>query len=125
MRDEEKVLSDIRRMGAYVDKYFGPVGGFFAYQNTIEFVTVLPNLDMVEVEGILEKLTKNFQVQGILHIQAGANKSTALKEYVEFTIRALAKQNQKEIDLNDYTLMDGLSSDLVTQLRNTSAISLS
>jgi hypothetical protein len=125
MRDEEKVLSDIRRMGAYVDKYFGPVGGFSAYQNTIEFVTVLPNSDMVEVDGILEKLTKNFQVQGILHIQAGANKSTALKEYVEFTIRTLAKQNQKEIDLNDYTLMDGLSSDLVTQLRNTSAISLS
>jgi len=144
MRDEEKVLSDIRRMGAYVDKYFGPVGRLSAHQNTIEFVTVLPYLDMVEVEGILEKLTKNFQVQGILHIQAGANKSTALKEYVEFTIRAglaeshqgqstvelesiiaLAKQNQKEIDLNDYTLMDGLSSDLVTQLRNKSAISLS
>ena len=66
MRDEEKVLSDIRRMGAYVDKYFGPVGGFSAYQNTIEFVTVLPNSDMFGVESIHEKLTKKyFQEHGI------------------------------------------------------------
>ena len=57
MRDEEKVLSDIRRMGAYVDKYFGPVGGFSTRPNTNEFVTVLPNSDMFGVEGIHEKLT--------------------------------------------------------------------
>ncbi len=51
-------------MGAYVDKYLGPVGGFSTRQNTIEFVTVLPNSDMVEVEGILEKLTKIFKCRG-------------------------------------------------------------
>ena len=65
MRNEEKVLSDIRRMGAYCDKYFGPVGGFSTRPNSNEFVTVLPNSDMVEFENILEKLTKNFQEQGI------------------------------------------------------------
>ena len=63
-------------------------------------------------------------------MQAGANERTALKEYVEFTIRAglaeihrgqstvelesiiaLAKQSQKQIDLNDYTLIDGINSE--------------
>jgi phospholipid/cholesterol/gamma-HCH transport system ATP-binding protein len=106
----------IRCMGAYIDKYFGAVGGFSTRQNTNEFVTVLPNSDMVEVEGILEKLSKDFQEQGIRHIQTGANKSTASRENVEFTIRAglahghqgqstvelesiiaLAKHHQKEI----------------------------
>jgi len=43
----------IRCMGAYIDKHFGAVGGFSTRQNTNEFVTVLPNSDMVEIEGIL------------------------------------------------------------------------
>ena len=103
-------------MSAYIDKHFGAVGGFSTRQNTNEFVTVLPNSDMVEVEGILEKLTKDFQEQGIRQIQTGANKSAASRENFEFTIRAglaqghegqstvelesiiaLAKQDQKEI----------------------------
>jgi phospholipid/cholesterol/gamma-HCH transport system ATP-binding protein len=103
-------------MGAYIDKHFGAVGGFSTRQNTNEFVTVLPNSDMVEVEGILGSLAKDFKEQGIRQIQAGANKRTASKENFEFTIRAglaqghqgqstvelasiikLAKQDQKEI----------------------------
>jgi phospholipid/cholesterol/gamma-HCH transport system ATP-binding protein len=106
----------IRCMGAYIDKHFGAVGGFSTRQNTNEFVTVLPNSDMVEVKGILENLIKDFQEQGIRQIQAGACKSAASMENVEFAIRAgiaqghqgqstvelesiiaLAKHNQKEI----------------------------
>ena len=60
----------IRCMGAYIDKHFGTVGGFSTRQNTNEFVTVLPNSDMVEIEGILESLTRDFQKQGISQIQA-------------------------------------------------------
>jgi phospholipid/cholesterol/gamma-HCH transport system ATP-binding protein len=106
----------IRCMGVYIDKHFGAVGGFSTRQNTNEFVTVLPNSDLAEVEGILENFTKDFQEQGIRQIQAGANKSAASMENVEFAIRAglaqghqgqttvelesiiaLAKHDQKEI----------------------------
>ena len=73
---------------SYIDKHFGAVGGFSTRQNTNEFVTVLPNSDIVEVEGILEKLTRDFQEQGIRQIQTIANKCTASRENVEFTIRA-------------------------------------
>jgi phospholipid/cholesterol/gamma-HCH transport system ATP-binding protein len=92
------------------------VGGFSTRQNTNEFVTVLPNSDLAEVEVILENLIKDFQEQGIRQIQAGANRSAASMENVDFTIRAglaqghqgqsnvelesiiaLAKQDQKEI----------------------------
>jgi phospholipid/cholesterol/gamma-HCH transport system ATP-binding protein len=103
-------------MGVYIDKHFGTVGGFSTRQNTNEFVTVLPNSDLAKVEGILENFTKDFQEQGIRQIRAGANKSDASMENVEFAIRAglaqgnigqsivelesniaLAKLNQKEI----------------------------
>jgi phospholipid/cholesterol/gamma-HCH transport system ATP-binding protein len=106
----------IRCVGVYIDKHFGSVGGFSTRQNTNEFVTVLPNSNLVEVEGILENFTKDFQEQGIRQIQAGAKKSAASMENVEFAIRAgfaqghqgqttvelesiiaLAKHDQKEI----------------------------
>jgi phospholipid/cholesterol/gamma-HCH transport system ATP-binding protein len=106
----------IRCMGVYIDKHFGTVGGFSTRQNTNEFVTVLPNSDLAKVEGILENFTKDFQEQGIRQIRAGANKSDASMENVEFAISAglaqgnigqsidelesniaLAKHDQKEI----------------------------
>ena len=106
----------IRCMGVYIDKHFGAVGGFSTRQNTNEFVTVLPNSDRAEAEGILENFIKDFQEQGIRQIQAGASKSAASMENVEFAIRAglaqghqgqttaelesviaLAKHDQKEI----------------------------
>jgi phospholipid/cholesterol/gamma-HCH transport system ATP-binding protein len=106
----------IRCMGVYIDKHFGAVGGFSTRQNTNEFVTVLPNSDRAEAEGILENFIKDFQEQGIRQIQAGASKSATSMENVEFAIRAglaqgnigqsidelesniaLAKHDQKEI----------------------------
>jgi len=82
-------------MGAYIDKHFGAVGGFSTRQNTNEFVTVLPNLDTAEVEGILENLTRDFQEQGILQIQAGVSKSSASNQQIEFTILAGVAQGHQ------------------------------
>ncbi len=106
----------IRCMGAYIDKHFGAVGGFSTRQSTNEFVTVVPNSDMVAVEGILQDLIRDFQEHGIRQIQAEGHKSAASMENVEFAIRAglaqgpqgqstvelesiiaLAKKDQKEI----------------------------
>ena len=106
----------IRCIGVYIDKHFGIVGGFSTRQNTNEFVTVLPNSDRAEAEGILENFTKDIQEQGICQIQAGANERAASMVNLEFTIRAgiaqghqgqttaelesiiaLAKYDQKEI----------------------------
>jgi phospholipid/cholesterol/gamma-HCH transport system ATP-binding protein len=106
----------IRCMGAYIDKHFGAVGGFSTRQSTNEFVTVVPNSDMVAVAGILQDLIRDFQEHGIRQIQAEGHKSAASMENVEFAIRAglaqgpqgqstvelesiiaLAKKDQKEI----------------------------
>ena len=106
----------IRCMGLYIDKYFGAVGGFSTRRNTNEFVTVLPDSNRLEVDGIVDNLTKDFQEQGLGRVQAGAGRSTSLRKNVEFIIRAglaqghqgqstvelesviaLAKRDQKEI----------------------------
>jgi phospholipid/cholesterol/gamma-HCH transport system ATP-binding protein len=63
----------IRCMGEFIDKHLGSVGGFSTRQNTNEFVTVLPNSDLVEVESILANLTRDFQERGISQIKSGAN----------------------------------------------------
>jgi phospholipid/cholesterol/gamma-HCH transport system ATP-binding protein len=89
-------------MGLYIDKYFGTVGGFSTRRNTNEFVTVLPDSNRMEVDGIVDTLTKDFQEQGLGRIQAGAGRSTSSRKNVEFIIRAgLAQghQGQSTVEL--------------------------
>lgn len=102
----EAAVEAIRCMGAYIDKHFGAVGGFSTRQHTNEFVTVLPNSDLAEVESILENLTKDFQEQGIRQIQAGANKSAASMENFEFAICAgIAQGNQGQFTVELETII--------------------
>ncbi len=92
----------IRCMGTYIDKHFGAVGGFSTRQNINEFVTVLPNSDLAEVEGILKNLINDFQEHGIRQIQAGAYRSAASMETIEFAIRAgvaQGSQGQSTVEL--------------------------
>jgi phospholipid/cholesterol/gamma-HCH transport system ATP-binding protein len=89
----------IRCIGAYIDKHFGAVGGFSSRQSINEFVTVLPNSDLAEAEGILKNFIKDFQEQGIRTIQAGASKRAALMECVEFAILVGLAEGQPIVEL--------------------------
>lgn len=89
----------IRCMGAYIDKHFGAVGGFSSRQSINEFVTVLPNSDLAEADGILKNFIKDFQEQGIRTIQAGACKRAALTECVEFAILVGLAEGQPIVEL--------------------------
>ena len=55
----------IRRMGLYIDKHFGVIGGFSSRRHINEFVTVLPYSDLTETETMLKDFVKDFQEQGI------------------------------------------------------------
>jgi phospholipid/cholesterol/gamma-HCH transport system ATP-binding protein len=92
----------IRCMSAYIDKHFGAIGGFSTRQNTNEFVTVLPNSDLTEVQGILENVIKDFQEQGIRQVQAGAKRNAASGHNLEFVISAglaQGRQGQSNVEL--------------------------
>jgi phospholipid/cholesterol/gamma-HCH transport system ATP-binding protein len=89
----------IRCTGAYIDKHFGVLGGFSTRQSTNEFVTVLPNADLAEVQGILEGFTKDFQQQGLRDIQTAVSQRAVSVECVEFVILVGLAQGQPGVEL--------------------------
>jgi phospholipid/cholesterol/gamma-HCH transport system ATP-binding protein len=90
----------IHSMGLYIDKHFGPVGGFSTRRRINEVVTVLPYSDLADAEGILLDFIKDFQEQGIRDIWTGARKQVALGNCVEFTVLAGLAQGQPTTDID-------------------------
>jgi phospholipid/cholesterol/gamma-HCH transport system ATP-binding protein len=89
----------IRSLGIHIDKHFGAVGGFSTRRRNNEFVTVLPNSDMMEAESILEDFAKEFQEQGIHDLWYGARKQTTSTGCVEFAVLAGIAQGQPADDI--------------------------
>jgi phospholipid/cholesterol/gamma-HCH transport system ATP-binding protein len=90
----------IHSMGLYIDKHFGPVGGFSTRRRINEVVTVLPYSDLADAKGILRDFIKDFQGQGIRDIWTGARKQMALGNCVDFTILAGIAQGQPATDID-------------------------
>jgi phospholipid/cholesterol/gamma-HCH transport system ATP-binding protein len=90
----------IRRMGVYIDKHFGAIGGFSTRRYTNEFVTVLPNSDLAEVESMLKDFIDDFQKKGIRGIGAGAFKQAASEVCVEFAILAGISQGKPIVEID-------------------------
>ena len=87
-------------MGVYIDKHFGAIGGFSTRRHTNEFVTVLPNSDLAEVESMLKDFIDDFQKKGIRGIWAGARKQAASEVCVEFAILAGIAQGQPIVEID-------------------------
>jgi phospholipid/cholesterol/gamma-HCH transport system ATP-binding protein len=78
----------IHYMGLFIDKNFGPIGGFSTRISLNEFVTMLPYSDRAEAEDILKDFISDLQEQGIRDIQAGIRQRTDSGECAEFVILA-------------------------------------
>jgi phospholipid/cholesterol/gamma-HCH transport system ATP-binding protein len=90
----ESAQEAIQSMGVYIDKHFGPIGGFSTRRSINEFVTVLPYSELDEAEDMLEDFVKDFQEHGISEIWAGARERAAPGTCVDFTILAGLAQGQ-------------------------------
>jgi len=84
----------IHYMGLFIDKHFGPIGGFSTRISLNEFVTMLPYSDRDEAEGIMKDFISDLQEQGIRDIQEGIRKRTDSVECAEFIILAGIAQGQ-------------------------------
>jgi phospholipid/cholesterol/gamma-HCH transport system ATP-binding protein len=89
----------IRRMGLYVDKHLGAIGGFSSRRHINEFVTVLPYSDLTETETILKNFVKDFQEQGIRNFWTSGWRAPA-GECLEFSIRAGIAQGQPDAEMD-------------------------
>jgi phospholipid/cholesterol/gamma-HCH transport system ATP-binding protein len=63
----------INSLGAYINKHFGPVGGFSARQSKNQFAIFLPFSDLREAERILKDFAVDLQEEGLNTIQAEAH----------------------------------------------------
>jgi phospholipid/cholesterol/gamma-HCH transport system ATP-binding protein len=95
----EAAQEAIRRMGQYIDKHFGIMGGFTTRHKINEFVTMLPYSNLDEAEDILKEFIRDFKEHGIRDIWSGANR-TASGECVEFTIFAGLAHGQPVADID-------------------------
>ena len=96
----DAVQEAIRRMGLYIDKHFGVIGGFSTRRNTNEIVTVLPYSDITEAENILKDFVKDFQGLEINDIWTGVRRRVAMAGPVEFTILAGIAQGQPIVEID-------------------------
>ncbi len=88
-------------MGAYIDKHFGPMGGFATRRHTNEFVTVLPYSDLAEAENILQDFVEDFRQRGIQDIGAGTRRQSPDDGCIEFAIRAGVAEGQLLVEIDD------------------------
>ena len=98
----------IRRMGLYIDKHFGAIGGFSTRRNSNEVITVLPYSDITEAEIILKDFTKDFQGKEINDICTGVRRRVAMAGPVEFTILAGIAQGEPFAEID--TVIDSAKS---------------
>jgi len=97
----EAAQEAIRSLGVYLEKHFGPVGGFSTRHSLNEYVTFLPSTDLAEAEGILGGFINDFQIQeqAILDLWSAAQKQSDSRECLALTILAGLAQGQPSQEL--------------------------
>jgi phospholipid/cholesterol/gamma-HCH transport system ATP-binding protein len=98
----------IRSLGVFIDKHFGPIGGFSTRRHANEFVTVLPYSDLIETNNIIMDFSQDFQSRGIQDVCVGVNRGTASVVGIELAILAGISQGQPNTEIE--SVMDSAKS---------------
>jgi phospholipid/cholesterol/gamma-HCH transport system ATP-binding protein len=93
----------IHSMGLYIDKHFGPVGGFSTRHRLNEVITMVPYSDIADTQSVLQDFTKDFQGKGNDDIWAFYRKLVPEGECVELTILAGIAQGQPLDEIDSVT----------------------
>ncbi len=89
----------IRKMGEYINKHFGLVGGFSARRRVNQFSTVLPFSDLDEAEGILANFTRDFKQNGLLSIERAAREVNPEMRCFDFLVTAGMARGGDNVEL--------------------------
>jgi phospholipid/cholesterol/gamma-HCH transport system ATP-binding protein len=107
----------IHSMGLYIDKHFGPVGGFSTRRRINEIVTVLPYSNLTEAGNILNNFVKDFQTHGTHEIWSVAQKHLTAGKSVEFTVLAGLAQGQPATDIDSVIALAKSQQKVIGRLR--------
>jgi phospholipid/cholesterol/gamma-HCH transport system ATP-binding protein len=87
-------------MGDYINKHFGPVGGFSTRRRIDQFSTLLPFSDLDEAQRILDDFTRDFRQNGLVRIENAAREVNPAVGCFEFSISAGLARGNPNVELD-------------------------
>jgi len=89
----------VQRLGSFINRQFGPIGGFSTRYSANQFVTVLPYTDLAEAKDILKNFIADFTEYGIHNIVNGDGEKRPLDACTEFSILVGLAQGQPFVNI--------------------------
>lgn len=90
----------IRKMGEYINKHFGAVGGISTRRRIDQYSTLLPFSDLDEARNILEDFIRDFQQNGLTSIENAAKEVNPAVRCFEFSISAGLAGGNPNVELD-------------------------
>jgi phospholipid/cholesterol/gamma-HCH transport system ATP-binding protein len=78
----------LKALGEYVDKYFGPLGGFSARHSREQILTILPRTDAVKAMQLVQDMAGGLEEKALPEIQAAAGKRIGVEACFEIYVSA-------------------------------------
>ena len=90
----------IRKMGEYINKHFGAMGGISTRRKIDQYSTLLPFSDLNEARSVLEDFTRDFRQNGLISIENAAKEANPAVRCFEFSISAGLAEGNPNVELD-------------------------
>ena len=96
----QAAIGVIKKLGEYVNEYFGPVGGFSARHRRGEVLTMLPHIDLEEAEQLVDNFSQGLQQKALPEIETLARVKTGAEECFEIFVTAGITEGSSTDDID-------------------------
>ena len=96
----QSAIGVIKKLGEYVNEYFGPVGGFSARHRRGEVLTMLPHIDLEEAEQLVDNFSQGLQQKALPEIETLARVKTGAEECFEIFVTAGITEGSSSDDID-------------------------
>ena len=96
----QSAIGVIKKLGEYVNEYFGPVGGFSARHRRGEVLTMLPHIDLEEAEQLVDNFSQGLQQKALPEIETLARVKTGAEECFEIFVTAGITEGSSTDDID-------------------------
>lgn len=96
----QSAIGVIKKLGEYVNEYFGTVGGFSARHRRGEILTMLPHIDLEEAEQLVDNFAQGLQQKALPEIEVLARVKTGAEECFEIFVTAGITEGSSSDDID-------------------------
>jgi len=96
----QSAIGVIKKLGEYVNEYFGPVGGFSARHRRGEVLTMLPHIGLEEAEQLVDNFSQGLQQKALPEIETLARVKTGAEECFEIFVTAGITEGSSSDDID-------------------------